>query len=144
MTHFKTHQASGILAYLYLDHDQNKDTGADIIDHSGNKAMLGTETRIVLPLGVAVNLTSQKTSCSVSYDISNWNPDTGKFDPESFSADSDFLRPELISYTDEGIEMAIPLKSLSLSLGDKFNLICCEWANNTPGNTNHKEIILQE
>lgn len=143
-THFKKHQTSGILAYLYLDHDQNEATGSDNIDHSGNEAMLGTETRIWIPLSVSISFPSQKTSCSISYDISNWNSGIGEFDSDSFSADSDFCNSELISYTDEGVEMAIHLKELNLSPSDKFNLICCEWANNTPDDANHKEITLQK
>jgi hypothetical protein len=142
VTHFKKHPVSGILAYLYLDYDQDITTGADRIDHSGNEAILGTETRIWIPLGTAISLTSNETAFTVSFEVSQWNPHTGEFDSH-FRADSKFSNCELVSYTDDGVEMAIPLESLNLSTGNSFDLICCEWANNTPEHTDRREVILK-
>ena len=105
--------------------------------------MLGTETKIWLPLGSTISYPSEKISYTVSYDISKWNPGKGDFDTPSLSADSN-MEPELISYTDEGVEIAIPIKSLNLSFGNKFDFVCCEWANNTPDKANREEIMLQE
>jgi hypothetical protein len=125
---YKKYGFSGIFAYLYIDSDSNKSTGATKIDHSGNSAMLGTDFRIWVPIGVGASVL-QSSGCYISYEMHKWNSSSKDF---SIQIRKEFShRPNsLIAHGDDGIEIALLLSDIKMSQGQKFDFICLEWANN--------------
>ena len=122
---------SGILAYFYLDSDLNKGTGATKKDESSNSAMIGSDIRIWVPIGVTFTSDAEGTreASTVSYEVKRWN-----------AADMDFstdVRKEtsasgnLIKHGKDGVEMAFLLSDLKKRRGDQFDFVCVEWANNS-------------
>jgi hypothetical protein len=122
---------SGIFAYLYLDSDSNKRTGASVKDESGNSAMLGADIRIWVPIGVTSISSGGRTkeACSVHYEIKRWNAAVKDFTGVVRKEDS--VHGNLIKHGKDGVEMALLLSDLKKRKGDQFDFICVEWANNS-------------
>ena len=136
---------SGIFAYLYIDSDSDRSTGASQTDDSGNSAMLGTDIQIWMPLGVFTSSNSaygDRKGCSISYAIKLWDPVKKDFAIEIRQEDSKD-EGSLIAHGKDGVEVAIPLADLKKTKGDKFDFVCVEWANNRPEFANRISIKLE-
>jgi hypothetical protein len=133
---------SGIFAYLYIDSDSNKGTGATKIDHSGNSAMLGTEYRIWVPIWVS-GTAEHGGRCGISYEMHKWDSSSKDFSIQ-IRKENPFLRPNsLIAHGDDGIEIALFLSDIKTSQGQKFDFICLEWANNEPKYANRIQVKIE-
>lgn len=140
---FEKDKMSGILAYLYIDSDNNNKTGSKIGPNPKNSSVVGAETRIWIPLGSAITYPEKKTHYTVSYFVSHWNTNEDDFG-QDIADSSSHHKSSLIKYTSEGIEMAIALSDLKLSSEQEFTLICAEWANNKSEFINRKKIDLKK
>jgi hypothetical protein len=136
--------ASGMLAWLYIDSDSNPATGASQKDESGNSAMLGTDIRISVPIGIYTKMDPGQVikGCNVLYRIENWDGNSKDFSASAFNQDSK-ESGSLIAHGKDGVEIALPLSVLRKRKGDRFDLICVEAANDRPEFANRTTIKLK-
>lgn len=123
--------ASGNLAYLYIDSDGSPRTGATRTDAaSRNRAMLGSDYKLWVPIGAGVEVKNMQTTrfCSVSYSLAQWNGRENKFVARADHGSRD--ENPRIAHGKDGVEMAILLSDIGKKKGDRFDFICVEWANN--------------
>ena len=130
---YQKHSFSGNFAYLYIDSDSNKGTGASKIDHSCNSAMLGTDYRIWVPL---------TSPCGVWYDIHKWDSSSKDFSIQ-IRRELSSRSNSLIAHGDDGVEIALLLSDIQMSQGHKFDFICLEWANNESKYANRIQIKIE-
>lgn len=124
-------KSSGIIAYLYIDSDNNKTTGVNKKDSSGNKAMIGSETLIWVPLSGASKLKPGSKEKIVSCFISHWDKTNRSFD-EKVTSDKYSNISKFIKYSEKGVEIALERKDLNIKDDNDFKFTVIEWANNSP------------
>ncbi|MBW7991093.1 MAG: hypothetical protein FVQ84_13905 [Planctomycetes bacterium] len=128
---YQKYSFSGTFAWLYIDSDSNKDTGATKIIRwggSGNSAMLGTEYRISVPIGVYISSVLQSSGCHIEYHMHKWDSSSKDFSIQ-IRKESSYHPNSLIAHGDDGIEIALLLSDIQMSQGQKFDFICLDAAH---------------
>jgi hypothetical protein len=140
----KNPNSSGILAYIYIDSDNDTTTGATEIDDSGSNHVVGADIKIWIPIMVSGSI--EGIQKGFDYRLSVFDKAS-----QTFEMDSKFIVREestldsnsLISFSDVGVELAIPLKDIEKSIGDNFTFTMLEWAHMEEEHTNQKILTLK-
>jgi hypothetical protein len=124
----KVSQMSGVVGQIFVDGDDNPDTGCPTMGGDDPKYR-GYKIRVWLPIGIYVGMSGSGTF--VSYDLYRFSgdhlDDNNGFNAEiAGSNQNSNVSGSLIADGKDGVEMAIPMEMLGLKPGGKARIMIQE------------------
>ncbi len=125
---FKISGSGDIVGYLYLDTDNDPETGSsEVVKYAGftEDKYRGYDVKVFLPVGV-MSSSKGKTPC-VAYEIRSL--DNAEFSHMSDFTQNSFSSQALIAHGKDGIEFALPLDKLGLQPPKTIRVLLAENAH---------------
>ncbi len=119
---FKISATGDILANLYIDTDNNPTSGSGAVGLFESEKYKGYEMRIYLPVGIMSN--PDKKIPYIAYEVRPL--EGGNFSANAIVRWESYSEGSLIAHGPEGVEFALPLETLGLSVPTTVRVLLAE------------------
>jgi hypothetical protein len=123
---FKVHPFGDIIGNLFLDTDNNSQTGSNAAEGTESDAYKGYEIRVWIPVGV-VSSSSGESFPSVSYEI--YTHEGGFRGINRADRQNTMDEGSLIAFGPDGVEFALKLEALKIAVPASFRVMLDQHAS---------------